>query len=349
MYLSPPDIIISSKNKKKYLIALGKDPKLMKAYYNPKYQLSLEEIKRYLLFRKNYEFGTGTIYLSNPSLLERLQEIIMSATHPSLEIASKDIMIKEREDNLPPFNVKLQIKDIKPIGNVKISKPIEKVYYDYDMRAKEGMWYLYSKGYDIERISRFLSIGSIGIKRNRKIVPTKYAITASDSIIGDNLLERVKYYPHLEEFRVFLGEHYGNEFAIIFIPSIFFYELREIIENKEQRKVETDYELFEGRKDYPSNTGGGYYAIRLPIIEYLEKIKRQSGVLILRKVKPSYYMSLGVWVLRESVRDILRGKYKVFYRIEDLMKFFKSYDITFYEELKRSRMIRMMKKQRKLF
>ena len=40
-------------------------------------------------------------------------------------------------------------------------------------------------------------------------------------------------------------------------------------------------------------------------MEYLDSIKRQAGVLVIRLETPSYWASLGVWVVRESVRKAL--------------------------------------------
>jgi hypothetical protein len=73
-------------------------------------------------------------------------------------------------------------------------------------------------------------------------------------------------------------------------------------------KASTDYEDYHGRKEYAYNTAGGYYASRLPIIEYLNSIKRQASVLVMRLETPSYWAALGVWVVRESVRKALKNK-----------------------------------------
>ena len=73
-------------------------------------------------------------------------------------------------------------------------------------------------------------------------------------------------------------------------------------------KASTDSESFFGRKNYASNTSGGYYAARLPILEYLNKIQRQATVLAIRIETPSYWAALGVWVVRESVRKTMAKK-----------------------------------------
>jgi len=83
-------------------------------------------------------------------------------------------------------------------------------------------------------------------------------------------------------------------------------------------KAATDYENYDGRKTYASDTAGGYYASRLPILEYLEKIKRQASVLVVRIELPSYWAALGVWVVRESVRKAHANKKLKFADIREI-------------------------------
>ncbi|GAI17562.1 unnamed protein product, partial [marine sediment metagenome] len=69
-----------------------------------------------------------------------------------------------------------------------------------------------------------------------------------------------------------------------------------------------DHEGFFGRKDYAEDVTGAYYANRLAVCEYLEKIKRQACVLVLREVRPEYYAPLGVGILREASRHAFNQK-----------------------------------------
>jgi len=39
------------------------------------------------------------------------------------------------------------------------------------------------------------------------------------------------------------------------------------------------------------------------VLEYLNSIQRQAQVLILRNVRPEYWAPLGVWIIRETVRN----------------------------------------------
>ena len=129
--------------------------------------------------------------------------------------------------------------------------------------------------------------------------------------LGKLLLKKVKDYPIIEDYELFFGEFLGNQYLIMLFPQVWSYELFELYLPKSswnpsmELKASTDYENYSGRKEYAFATAGGYYASRLPIIEYLNSIRRQASVLVIRIETPSYWTALGVWVVRESVRKAL--------------------------------------------
>ena len=50
-----------------------------------------------------------------------------------------------------------------------------------------------------------------------------------------------------------------------------------------------DYEGFNGRKEYADDVTGAYYANRLALVEYLEKIKRSFYKIMGKHQKLSFY------------------------------------------------------------
>ena len=50
---------------------------------------------------------------------------------------------------------------------------------------------------------------------------------------------------------------------------------------------------------------GAYYAARKSVCEYLFKIRRQARILIFREVRGGYLVPLGVWVIRETVKNAM--------------------------------------------
>lgn len=69
----------------------------------------------------------------------------------------------------------------------------------------------------------------------------------------------------------------------------------------------SSWEGYDGRTTY-AEIGGCYYAARLAVCEKLVKERRQATVIVLREARPSYIMPVGVWHVRESVRDAMRQK-----------------------------------------
>ncbi len=107
------------------------------------------------------------------------------------------------------------------------------------------------------------------------------------------------------------GGYLGNYFLILFFPRVWSYELFEmympstLLNPEKEMKYTTDYEFYDGRKEYVSQTAGGYYASRIGILEKLQSMKRQASVLVLRFITDEYTTPLGVWVVRQSVRRAL--------------------------------------------
>jgi hypothetical protein len=79
-----------------------------------------------------------------------------------------------------------------------------------------------------------------------------------------------------------------------------------------------DYELNKGRKDYPTNIAGAYHASRLPVLEYLNKIRRQAGAIVFLEVTKEW-VPLGVWRFRELARRALAGSPSRFGNIEEAL------------------------------
>ena len=69
----------------------------------------------------------------------------------------------------------------------------------------------------------------------------------------------------------------------------------------------SDYEDARGI-DHPPAIAGAYFAAKLGVLEYLEKMKIQAGVIILREIRPEYAIPVGVWQVREGIREAMKQK-----------------------------------------
>ena len=240
-----------------------------------------------------------------------------------------------------------------PVSDFKIhpstsDEKIEKKYYDGDLLASDAVVELYDNNVDITRIAKVLSIGMLGRKKNRKLVPTKWSITAADDIVSMNLLKKIKDNSVLDCYLVFDFNHLGNYYSIIFIPDdVWNFEMIESwIDTNGRVHIGSDYESGKSIDHYPS-IAGAYFAARLAATEYLFKKRKKSSVLILREIHPEYFMSLGVWQIREAIRESLKWKGKKFETFDSALKYGVSKtSLSINEWIKNSSIMRNKKQKR---
>ena len=126
------------------------------------------------------------------------------------------------DDNVQPFGPSAPIKDLH-VGNARFDNRIEKAYYDTDLRATPAVLELYDRGVMVTRIQRAFSVGAFGVEKNRRLVPTRWSITAIDDIISKNLAEKVKTFPEINEYRIYESHYLDNIFEILMIPGAWSY------------------------------------------------------------------------------------------------------------------------------
>lgn len=219
---------------------------------------------------------------------------------------------------LTPMGPAGLVKNFELAENPSVPRKVDYLVYDTDALAKDAVLELYKDDISAEQITRLLSIGLLG--KERKIVPTRWSITAVDDMAGKELTYKIKDFPWISEIQLFSGTHFGNHFEVLLLPRAYAFELIEIwlpkaIWSGEQTWIGEDSESFDGKKTY-SNLAGGYYAARLPALEYLIETKRQASVFVLREITPDYWAPLGVWVVREGMRNALKNPPQKFDSLE---------------------------------
>jgi len=198
--------------------------------------------------------------------------------------------------------------------NAKIKPKVDYLVSDTDLKANVSIKELYKNNIPISNINKILSAGLLGLSFQRKLVPTRWSITAVDDLISKELLKKIKYYQEIFEIMVFNSEYNGNHYEILLLPNKFSFEVLEaelaggLWNSTNNISLMKDYEFFNGRKNYAYEVTGAYYANRLALAEYLERIKKQATAIFFREVKPEYYAPLGVGILREVTRDAFKSK-----------------------------------------
>lgn len=229
------------------------------------------------------------------------------------------------DNNVQPFGPSAIIEKLH-VNNSRYDHKLEKVFYDTDLNSTQAILELYNKDVRVTKIQKAFSVGALGIKRNRRLVPTRWSITAVDDIISKNLVNIVKSYPEINEFRVYESKYLDNYFQVIMIPSSWSFETMEAWypgtiwnQNGEKTVIFSDYEKYGGRSSY-AKIGGCYYSARLAVCEQLIKEKRQATTIVLREIHPGYIMPVGVWQVRENVRNAMKQKPQLFGSLDDCLK-----------------------------
>ncbi len=261
-------------------------------------------------------------------IIEKTRELALAVNPVDVELLLKKkpkgfIVL---DDEVQPFGPSAPIRDLR-VGNTRWDHQIEKAYTDTDLKAAEAVLELYRKGVLVTKIQRAFSVGAFGLAKNRRLVPTRWSITAVDSILSKDLMEKVKTFPEISEFRVYESHYLDNVFEVLMIPGRWSYESIEAwypgtVWNPHGRNVVmySDWEGYEGRTTY-AEIGGCYYAARLAVCEQLVKEQRQATVIILREARPGYIMPVGVWQVRENVRNAMRQKPFTFKTLEEALNF----------------------------
>ena len=292
-------------------------------------------------------------------LLDITKNVAIASSPVDVEINLKNRVRVGREKDrvLTPLGMSANLERAKLTGNVKVDRRVDNVIND-DLKVTESVKILYKSNFDEYSLSKILSVGVLGLKKDRRLVPTRWSITATDDMVGKQILNRVRDYKWIEDFELFYGEFMGNQYVILIIPNVWSYELFELYfpgsswNPSDTIKASTDLELHNGRTKYAFNTAGGYYATRLPILKYLDSIKRQGTVVVVRLETPSYWASLGVWVVRESVKKALekRMKFDSMKELVDAAKKISKIKYKFEVDniLKRSKLLKDIKFQKNL-
>ncbi|MFW9901762.1 MAG: hypothetical protein ACFFDY_10820 [Candidatus Thorarchaeota archaeon] len=263
----------------------------------------------------------STPSLKTQKLLDTSQELSMAARPVDTETKLERMNLRIMMDNHAlPMGPSGTTEKIKITENTKVHPQVDYCVSDTDLKAAEAVSEnLYFKGHVPEStIKRVFSAGLLGEKNRRRLVPTRWTITAVDDIISKALIKEIKKFPEINDYQIFEATYLDNHFKILLFPGKFLYEMNEVwapntlwnisLDGRNRNlkpQIMTDFEFYNGRKSYASNITGAYYAARKSVCEYLYKIRRQARVLIFREVSGGYVVPLGVWVIRETVNNAM--------------------------------------------
>lgn len=286
---------------------------------------SLEDIVRY---RLSLVRGVSDInvHATSGRYIETLQELAMASKSAESEalFEKKPVADIEQEKDLgesAPFGPVAPLKSFKT-ASLSIDKRLENVYYDKDLRAAQAIVDLFQQEVEVSRIHRVLSVGMLGLQKNRRLVPTRWSISATDNIISVSLIKSIVSYAQIDLFEVYKHSHLGNYYSVILIPDdVWSFEMKEVWFDKNGNLgMGVDFEDARGLDHYPS-IAGAYFAARLGVAEHLAQRRRKAAALVLREIHSDYVMPVGVWQIREGIRVALKNEKRQFESFENALSF----------------------------
>jgi hypothetical protein len=253
-----------------------------------------------------------------PRILELAQEVALSTVPVETEVRLAKPPPLRLVANLDPFagpvGPGVEAERGRVVGRPVVPRKVDALVSDGDVGAATAATELHRSGVDEDHIRRLFSVGLLGRKPARRLVPTRWSITAVDDTLSKALAVGVRDMQELGEVRLHSSVLKGNHFHVLLIPRQWSYEMLETWVRGSLWAADTamvrDWEGFNGRKDYARSVTGAYYAARLAVLEHLTRIQRQAMTVVYREVTEEYWAPLGVWVIREGVREAMGKSYE---------------------------------------
>jgi DNA repair protein NreA len=280
--------------------------------------------------------------------LSSIKEVAM--THKSIAAEFKlrrPVQLhKENNPKVPLISNSSEIKELRFQENVQVKPKVDYLIND-NVKSTIAISELAKSNIETSTIIKILSAGLLGLKKNRKLVPTKWAITATDDTLSKEYLKKIRSFSEIDQIYLFHAEYIGNHYEFLLLPGKWSFEVIEI--SIKNQGIWQDYESFLPRKNYASDVTGAYYANRLALTEYLTKIKRQCQCIVFRQISNEYDSPLGVGILRQTSRDAFSRQPEKFDTIKESLEYIqKRLKISIDKFASKSLIIRNYGKQKKI-
>lgn len=284
-------------------------------------------------------------------MLADAQEAVMSIKPVDAETRFRHapVFSLELDAVAHPVGASAPIEKFRVADNPVVPKKVDE-FYNESVLAQEALQELLLEGFDVHYLSKLLTSGILGKKENRKLVPTKWAITATDDMAAKQYMESIRYSKELAVPLVYSNTYLDNHFEILLLPGNWEYEQFETAVTKELEElkgkrdagkigsmhfaqanwsdwkydgrinISEEHEGFAGRTAYAESQGGGYYAARFGVCEALYRMRRQARAIVFREIGSGYDIPVGVWEVRENVRHAFLNPPEMFQTREEAMK-----------------------------
>ncbi|MEA3198941.1 MAG: repair protein NreA [Thermoplasmata archaeon] len=257
--------------------------------------------------------------------LEASRELAMAARPVDAEVTLKKPLrvtepVSQVDAFAAPMGPSVDVVDARLLSSPSVPRKVDALVSDVHADAATAVNELYEGGVPNHHIQRLLSVGLLGEGERRRLVPTRWSITATDDILGKQMIEEVKEFGLLDAPLVHAADLFGNYFQVLLMPRAWSYEMIEAWHEDGRWQLGRDAEGYRGRTAYVEQVAGAYYAARLSVLEHLKRIRRQAAVFVYREITDEYWAPLGVWVIREAVKAAMDAKPLVFGDLESALR-----------------------------
>ncbi len=230
--------------------------------------------------------------------------------------------------------------------NPKIPKRVDSVI-DEGLKATEAVSLLWGRGYDNYYLTNIFATGAFGTHERKKMVPTRWSITAMDDTLGKEMMKKVREFREMNDILLFSNEYLHNHFEVLLVPGSWEFENFEAWSPKSvwaggsgEAVVTEEYEPYAGRWRYAEKQAGGYYASRFGVLEYLYGVRKQARAIVFREVGSGYSVPVGVWEVRENIRHAMMKRPQIFSTVKEALDELKTrLDVPIGRYIKKSRVL----------
>lgn len=160
-----------------------------------------------------------------PRILDMAQEAAMSSAPLDMEMrfSKKPSLAVEFHAVHQPMGPSAPLERMSLADNPKIPKSVDELVEE-QVAAGQAMRELMGRGIDEHYLTRLLTAGVLGKRPRRRLVPTRWGITAVDDTMAKAHMERIRQFPQGNDFLLFFNEYLGNRFHVLLMPGAWEYE-----------------------------------------------------------------------------------------------------------------------------
>lgn len=314
---TPPSAIVGEQGYPRvrvyYMIPPGEEPERAWYYDSPReWAARREPLRSIISLRSSLVSAVINSPVNEPWRLYELELSLAAVSERPVDseaVLRKPPIPRLRFDGITkPVGPSSPADRVRVVSNPRIPRPLEKLIWD-DVKAYTAARILYDKGIDVYVIHRAMSLGLLGRTRARRLVPTRWAITAVDDIISGILRSRIRKYKWIDRVEVRMGEYLGNRFAVILYPGAGSFDWIEAWHPRGLWTRESSepvvWHVHEDPLGNATEMDGGFSAARLAVLEHLDKRREAANAIIVREILPTYYAPVGNWHIREHIRLLM--------------------------------------------